>query len=88
MIYARALDQTVADDYFRAMEQVEQRLVFPVGQLKQPSSATSMLGLVDSLFKSRLDPEQSEIVSALRTGLSLLAGQQLRVFDVNVLVDT
>jgi integrase len=88
MIYARALDQTVAEDYFKAMEQVEQQLVFPVGQLKQPASASGMLELVDSLFKSRLDPEQSEIVSALRTGLNLLAGGQVGMIDVNVLVDT
>jgi hypothetical protein len=88
MIYARALDQTVAEDYFKAMEQVEQQLVLPVGELKQLSSASEMLELVDSLFKSRLDPAQSEIVSALRTGLNLLAGQQFRMIDVNVLVNT
>jgi hypothetical protein len=26
MIYARVLDQTMAEDYFKAMERVEQRL--------------------------------------------------------------
>jgi hypothetical protein len=88
MIYARALDQTVAEDYFKAMEQVEQQLVFPLDELKQPSSASKMLELVDSLFKSRLDPEQSEIVLALQTGLSKLAGEQVRLINVNVLADT
>jgi hypothetical protein len=32
---ARAHDQTVADDYFRAVEQVEQKLATPLAWLKQ-----------------------------------------------------
>lgn len=34
MVYARAHDQTVAEDYFSAMERIEQRLeIVPVGQI-------------------------------------------------------
>jgi hypothetical protein len=36
MIYARALDQTVAEDYFKAMEQVEQDLDLPANQSNEP----------------------------------------------------
>ena len=37
MIYARAHDQTVAEDYFAAMERVEQRL--EIGPISQPDSS-------------------------------------------------
>jgi hypothetical protein len=37
MIYARAHDQTVADDYFAAMQRIEQRLqISPPGSTEEP----------------------------------------------------
>jgi site-specific recombinase XerD len=70
MIYARALDQTVAEDYFRAMKQVEQQLAMPTVLLNQPQSTSDMLTLVESLFQSVLNPTQLEIVSVLHKGLT------------------
>lgn len=41
MIYARVHDQTVADDYYAAMERVEQRLFVPAqGQIAPPAAET------------------------------------------------
>jgi integrase len=76
MIYARALDHTVAEDYFKAMEQVELRLAPLFHSLNQPHSASEMLSLADALFASALNPEQHDILLKLRIGLSWLAGQQ------------
>jgi hypothetical protein len=73
MIYARVLDQTMADDYFKAMEKIEQQITLPAAVLNQPPSANEMLGLVKQLFSSALDPEQIEIVSVLHNGLTCLA---------------
>jgi hypothetical protein len=87
MIYARAHDQTVADDYFRAMEQVEQQLALPLNCSGQSPSATEMLSLADSLFLSALSPEQQATLSRLRDGLSWLAGQQVTGIDIKALVD-
>ncbi len=88
MIYARVHDKTVAEDYFKAMEQVEQKLALPVNPVKSPSSTGELLFLVNSLQGTTLNLAQREIVSALRSGLTLLAGQQIQMIDVNVLVDT
>jgi len=55
MIYARAHDQTVADDYFNAMQRVEQRLdVAPAPQETAPSE-TSNPGIVQA-------PERAEML--------------------------
>jgi integrase/recombinase XerC len=70
MIYARVLDQTMADDYFKAMQQIEQQLTLPAEIMKQPVSTSEMLDLVDQLLKSRLNPEQHEIVLAIYSGLN------------------
>jgi hypothetical protein len=88
LIYARALDQTVAEDYFRAMQQVEQQLVLPVDDPKRLLSASEMLALADSLVESTLDPSQFEIISALRARLTSLAGRNLLMMDVKVLMDS
>lgn len=86
MIYARAHDRTVAEDYFKAMEKVEQQLALPLNSLEQPPSANELLALVDALFESVLNSTQYEIVSTLRSGLSLWAGQQVRMENVKVLI--
>ena len=42
MIYARAHDQTVADDYFAAMQRVEQRLELPSAPKEDPKTKETM----------------------------------------------
>jgi hypothetical protein len=88
MVYARVLDQTMADDYFKAMEQIEQQLTLPVAILNQSPSTSQMLDLVDQLFSSALNAKQFEIVSALRNSLSQLMGQKEMIGSVNVLMDS
>ncbi len=71
-IYARALDQTVAKDYFEAMEQVEQQLVLPLSLVEQPSSVKKMLELTTSLVKSGLSLYQYNIVLTLQSNIHWL----------------
>ena len=88
MIYARVLDSTLADDYFKAMEQVEQQLSSPAAIFNQPPSTNEMLNLVNQLFSSALSPIQFEIISNLRFGLAQLAKRcDLHIEDVKVLFD-
>ena len=76
MIYARAHDQTVADDYFAAMQRVEQRLEIappePSELVKEPEHA-QLLGLVEQLAQPELCfPARLEIVAQLRQALGWL----------------
>ena len=76
MIYARAHDQTVADDYFAAMQRVEQRLEIappePSELVKEPEHA-QLLGLVEQLAQPELCfPARLEIVDQLRQALGRL----------------
>ncbi len=73
MSYARVHDRTVADDYYAAMERVEQRLLVPArGQIAPPAAATEecnddaaldddergqLLDLADQLAGPRLSAE-------------------------------
>jgi hypothetical protein len=84
MIYARALDKTVAEDYFKAMEQVEQKLALPITCSNRSLSPTEMLALVDVLFSTDLNPEQFEIASTLHTGLVIFSGELAPEGNVNV----
>ena len=74
MIYARAHDQTVADDYFAAMQRVEQRLEIapalePSGPVEKPEHV-QLLGLVEQLTQPELCfPARLEIVAQLRQAL-------------------
>ncbi len=88
MVYAHVHDQTVAEDYFKAMEQVEERLALHVNPVKCPFSTSELLVLVDSLQGTTLNLTQREIVSALHSGLTLLAGQQIGIGDVKVLIES
>ena len=54
MVYARVHDKTVAEDYFKAMEQVEQQLALPMNLVKCSPSTSELLVLVDSLQGTRL----------------------------------
>jgi integrase len=75
MIYARVLDQTVAEDYFKAMEQVEQQMDLPSEPREEPPSASKMLSLANLLFQSTLEPAQVEIVAVLRSGLEKMVSK-------------
>ena len=79
MIYARAYDQTVADDYFAAMQRIEQRLEI-VPELKNETNhevvkvleRNQMLGWVEQLAQPKLCfNERLGIVTQLQSLLSL-----------------
>jgi len=72
MIYARALDQTVAEDYFRAMETIEQKLALPSNSSPKAYSPQEVMTLVDVLGTTNLNPAQTEIIRELRLSLSHL----------------
>jgi integrase/recombinase XerD len=79
MIYARALDQTVAEDYFKAMEKVEQNLELPADEMVEPlvidgSARTWLLELAKRLAEPQL---------GLDSRLDLV-GQLRQVLNVNV----
>jgi integrase len=76
MVYARVLDQTMADDYFKAMQQIEQQLMLPAAMLSQPISTSQMLDLVNQLLGTSLNTQQQGIASSLYNGLFRLVGQE------------
>ena len=52
MIYAKAHDQTVAEDYFSAMQRVEQRLeIVPPKQEEQTDNDVNVQGLLQLIQK-------------------------------------
>lgn len=78
MVYAKAHDQTVADDYFQAMQRVEQRLdILPMQEetmedvkVRVVQDADKILTWVERLALPELcHEERLEIVGALRTAL-------------------
>lgn len=83
MIYARAHDQTVADDYFSAMSRVEQRLELAQPAQPEPETETPaevvkvleparVLAWMEQLADPDLDyPERLEIVAGLKLVLRL-----------------
>jgi site-specific recombinase XerD len=84
MIYARVHDRTVAEDYFTAMEAIEQRLEMrlPVcqpaamsetGQDGNQNGSGHLLALVDALDSELLDRRQRELVAELRGSILALA---------------
>jgi hypothetical protein len=52
--------------------------------MKSPSSTNELLVLVDASHGTDLNPTQREIVSALRSGLTLLFYQKVQMDYVNV----
>ncbi len=88
MTYARIHDQTVADDYFTAMNLIEKRL-----EADEPESialATApdqtipyqngherhhLLSLVEALAVNSLNDDQRELVAELRSGILALTGE-------------
>jgi integrase len=87
MIYARALDQTVAEDYFKAMEQVEQKLALSENLDIQPLPVGEMLRMVNVLSGTILSSAQSEIIQELRSGLSFWVRQAAYATEFRELVD-
>lgn len=85
MIYARAHDQNVADDYFMAMERVEQRLDIvpePVEETKENVvnvlPAKQLLAWVERLALPELcQQERLEIAESLKQILSLNCASEL-----------
>ena len=76
MIYARAHDQTVADDYFAAMERVEQRLqIGPAPEAKPPpiseQDRAEIIQLAEQLAAPETTPEERvRLLGRLRCLLS------------------
>jgi integrase len=76
--YARLYDGTLAADYYRAMEQVEQRLplmadTILLRRVEASPNVGKLLALVDSLRSGTLNESQLQQVQRLRTGLVALA---------------
>jgi len=70
--YARLYDGTLAADYFSAMRQVERQLALPEDQAKEPPRIGELIALTDALRNGSLNPQQAELVRALREGLGVL----------------
>jgi len=66
MIYARVHNHSVADDYYVAMEKIEQRLDL-LGQPEKKSPDQEILDLVDRLAAlDKSNPEKDKLVSQIR----------------------
>jgi site-specific recombinase XerD len=70
MIYARAHDKEVAEDYFRAMKSVEKGLEIPSTEVNGMHSTNKMVRLVEALGETNLDSAQMELLQELRLGFS------------------
>jgi hypothetical protein len=78
MIYARAYDQTVADDYFAAMQRIEQRLEIPPelipetdNEIVKVQRRPRVLEWADQLAQPELNLESRlDIIAQLRELLS------------------
>jgi integrase len=67
--YARLYDGTVANDYYRAMNQVEARMELQEGGNGGRPNGGELLAMVDALRKGTLTEAQRETVCALRAGI-------------------
>lgn len=81
--YARLYDGTIAADYYSAMNQVERQLALPEDTAKEPPRIGELIALTDALRNGSLNPQQTELVRALREGLGLLDEKVME--DVKVL---
>ena len=75
MVYARVHDHTVAEDYYTAMEQVEQRLdLLDKNDESRPvPQAEDLTAMLDSLGNADLNPTQLSTVIAVREGILAMA---------------
>lgn len=88
MIYAHAHDQTVADDYFAAMQRVEQRLQVVSSELQEPARELIVefeFGAVMTMMEQLAQPdlvfsERLEILKQLRQSFIGTANRPASVF--------
>jgi len=69
MVYAKIHDHTVAEDYYTAMEQIEQRLnLADMGDVKVPKNDCEQLSiLVEQLIDSSLSSqERLDVIDQMR----------------------
>ncbi len=75
--YARLYDGTLAADYYRAMNEVEQQLELVERPPQDAPSLGELVALVDSLRSGTLNDSQSSAVQSLRDGLLALARHEI-----------
>ncbi|GAB1471730.1 hypothetical protein MASR2M66_26080 [Chloroflexota bacterium] len=64
MIYAKAHDQTVADDYFTAMQRVEQRLdILPMQEKKYEVVKVQLMQIIEKLETPELRFEERALLT-------------------------
>lgn len=86
MGYARLYDGTLAADYFRAMNEMEQRMALVnVPPSKLPTFG-ELIALLDSLRNGTLDAEQIGVVQLVRDGILAIARSEKVISDVKVQV--
>ena len=75
MVYAKVHDQTVADDYFSAMSEIEKRVeLVSKGNGSPPvPGPEELVSLLDLLEEIAADPEQVETVATVRKAVLALA---------------
>ena len=72
--YARLYDGTIANDFYRAMTNIESR--FDSGEVSPAAVVPGhLLAMVDALQAGTLNPAQQETVQTLRAALVALAEQ-------------
>jgi len=71
--YARLYDGTIAADYYRAMNGIEQLFEMPESRQVAASTPAELVALVDSLNGGTLNENQRATVQALREGILSLA---------------
>lgn len=74
--YARLYDGTIAADYYRAMNEIEQRLALQNLPDAPPPTGGQVLALVDALRDGTLNDRQQATVHALRAAILGLLEQQ------------
>jgi integrase len=81
--YARLYDGTVAADYYRAMDEIERRLMLQEETDRPAPHVGQLLALVDSLQVGTLNDAQRETVQMLRAGLLALMERMVELPDEN-----
>ena len=84
MVYARVHNETVAEDYFTAMEKVEKRLTLQLNPPPEPQATTvtpntksdEMLTLLDALQAKPLSGEQQALLTVLRHNIEAMTQSQ------------
>lgn len=69
MVYARVFDGTVAEDYFKAMDQIEG---LTSSELAPARSSSKVLSLLEILQQDLTDPNQKQLVAEIQTSVKQL----------------